>query len=54
MWEGRVILTDGNIPAKPYTKTHVTAVKPRKETIVTGCAALFLLKPPFRGRLGVP
>ena len=54
MWEGPVILIAGNIPAKLSTKTYVTAVKPRKETIVTGCAALFLLTPPSRRRLGVP
>ena len=54
MWEGPVIFIAGNIPTKLFTQTYVTAVKPRKETIVTGCAALFLLKPPFRRRLGVP
>jgi hypothetical protein len=54
MWEGPLILIADNIPAKLSTKTYVTAEKPRKNTIVTGCAALFLLKPPFRRRLGVP
>ena len=54
MWEGPVILIAGNIPAKLSTKTYVTAEKPRKNTIVTGCAAVFLLKPPFIRRLGVP
>ena len=38
---GRVIRIAGNIPAQLPTEANVTAAKPRKETIVTGCATLF-------------
>ena len=38
---GRVIRIAGNIPAQLPTEANVTAAKPEKETIVTGCATLF-------------